>query len=417
MRLHLNRWSIPVLTLLIGMLGMSLTAQSNLDPVKIKEDLNQLIDNLANYYIYKADKQVDFDCLKVQYEKQITQLKTEEEVVLLYEYLLDEFYDSHLILNTNRQSSYRLSAPVYAHTDGEESRIVSVRGEVASQIDIPIIGAKILAINGIDFQKAIDLFPTKCSDKQIQEIRNWVGNKVLAGRYNESRILTLELKSGVKAQLDLDQLTLPNDQSLLSTQIREGIGIIKINNSLGNNKLIAAFDTVLDSLLGTKGLVLDLRNTVDGGNTYVARGIMGRFIDQDKPYQKHWMVEQYDDEGPVIRSWIELVSPRGKIYKNPMVVLVGRWTGSMGEGTAIGFDGMERAVIVGTEMERLAGSMYGFSFKHQNYGYRLSLEKLFHVNGTPREKFVPKHYIQQEKLNEDKALLYALDLIRNEAEK
>ena len=38
---------------------------------------------------------------------------------------------------------------------------------------------------------------------------------------------------------------------------------------------------------------------------------------------------------------------------SPVVVLVDHWTGSMGEGIAIGMDGLKRATIVGTEMAGL----------------------------------------------------------------
>jgi carboxyl-terminal processing protease len=53
-------------------------------------------------------------------------------------------------------------------------------------------------------------------------------------------------------------------------------------------------------------------------------------------------------------------SPRQNIYKKPVVVLVGNWTGSMGEGIAIGFEGIKRAKIVGTKMAGLLGEIYSF---------------------------------------------------------
>jgi carboxyl-terminal processing protease len=40
------------------------------------------------------------------------------------------------------------------------------------------------------------------------------------------------------------------------------------------------------------------------------------------------------------------------------VVLVGRWTASMGEGMAIGLDAMKRATIVGTRMAGLNGAVF-----------------------------------------------------------
>ncbi len=120
---------------------------------------------------------------------------------------------------------------------------------------------------------------------------------------------------------------------------------------------------------------------------------MGRFITRDLPYQKHSIPAEAREYG-IRRSWIELVSPgRDFSYSAPVVVLVNHWTGSMGEGIAIGMDGMKRATIVGTEMARLAGATSAIKLPHTGIGVTFPTEKLFHVNGTPREKFVPPVYV------------------------
>jgi C-terminal processing protease CtpA/Prc len=143
---------------------------------------------------------------------------------------------------------------------------------------------------------------------------------------------------------------------------------------------------------------------------------MGRFIDEPRPYQRHLITEQYDENPIVERSWIEYVTPRKAQYKYPVVILVGRWTGSMGEGLAIGFEGMERAEILGTEMERLAGEINGFSFKNQRYGYRLSTARLFHTNGTPRENYVPTNFVKQTTTEKDEVLEKGIQLINKMTE-
>ena len=126
-------------------------------------------------------------------------------------------------------------------------------------------------------------------------------------------------------------------------------------------------------------------------------------------------MEKYNGSDIVERSWTEYVSPRGVQYQKPVVVLVGRWTGSMGEGLAIGFEGMGRAEIVGSEMERLAGEMNGFLFKNQAYGYRLSVAKLYHVNGVPREKYIPTNYVNQTTTHKDEVLVKGMDLLNKKA--
>ena len=85
-------------------------------------------------------------------------------------------------------------------------------------------------------------------------------------------------------------------------------------------------------------LVLDLRDTASGGNTIVARAVLGWFVARPTCYQIHNLPAEERATG-VARQWIEQVLPRpGKRHRGPVTVRVGRWTGSMGEGLALGLD-------------------------------------------------------------------------------
>ena len=390
---------------------VSVAQEKIVDKTQIREDLQQLLTDLKKRYVYLKNKNVDITCVQQHYEDKIENLQTKEDVVLFFEYILDEFYDNHLILNINTKSSFRLWAAIYAIMQQGKPVISNIWH---TQIEAPVpdvIGAEILKVNGVNIEEAINLFPTRCADKTSVAVREWIINKLLAGRYNEPRVLQLKLADGKIVEFDPDKVKLKRHQYLLTTKRSGDIGIITVNNSLGDNNLIAEFDKAIDSLMDTKGLVLDLRNTVDGGNSYVARGLMSRFINKTLPYQKHWTMEQYGSNPPVERSWIEYVSPRLTQYKKAVVVLVGRWTGSMGEGLAIGFEGIGRGKIVGTEMERLAGEMDAFDFKHSKFSYRISTAKLFHINGTPREKYIPPYYVRQTTTMRDETLLKGIAIL------
>ncbi|HYP53558.1 MAG TPA: S41 family peptidase, partial [Pyrinomonadaceae bacterium] len=133
----------------------------------------------------------------------------------------------------------------------------------------------------------------------------------------------------------------------------------------------------------TRGLVLDLRATQSGGNTSVAEPIMGRLVARRAPYQKGVPVGG--------AAWTREVSPAGAwTYSAPVVVLVGRWTASMGEGVAVGLDGLRRATVVGTPMAGLNGAVFDLELPETKIRLNYAAEKLFHVNGTPREDFAPR---------------------------
>jgi len=386
--------------------------QSAIDQAEILTGLQEVIEDISNSYVYLDQKELELECLRNSYRQKIESLSNQEDVILFFEYLLDELYDDHASLNTNIHSSYRLYAPIYAAF--EENKAIIQQTWVSEIVNLPsdIPDAEILKLNGVDIDEIIAQFPTQCHDKTHPKVKEWILNKILAGRYNEPRVLQIKTPNGRLTELDLDVFEFRNEQSLLSINTQENIGIILINNSLGQNALIKSFDDALNQLMDTRGLIIDLRNTASGGNSYVARGIMSRFIEEEKPYQRHAFPARWDGETVVERSWVEYVTPRGEQYQKPVVVLVGRWTGSMGEGLAIGFDGMKRGRVMGAEMARLAGEVNGFSIPNQPFGYQLPTAKLYHVDGQPREKFVPTEYVRQTS-NQDETLDYAIQLLLN----
>lgn len=185
-----------------------------------------------------------------------------------------------------------------------------------------------------------------------------------------------------------------------------------MNNSLGDHGLTVAFDSALAVLRDTRGLILDLRDTPGGGNTTVARGIMSRLVETERPCQRHELAAEERAFG-VRRVWEEYVVPRGPFaYVQPLVVLVGRWTGSMGEGLAIGLDGMERATVVGGPMARLRGAISGRTLPNTGIEARIPTERLMHVDGSPRESFAPLVVAAPQQPGVDAALEQAINLLR-----
>ena len=65
----------------------------------------------------------------------------------------------------------------------------------------------------------------------------------------------------------------------------------------------------------------------------------------------------------------------------------------MGEGMAIGFDAMQRAVVVGTPMAHLAGAVSDDKLPRTGVDVAYATEQLFHVNGTPRQDWLPPVFV------------------------
>ncbi|MEO1610452.1 MAG: S41 family peptidase [Pseudomonadota bacterium] len=113
-----------------------------------------------------------------------------------------------------------------------------------------------------------------------------------------------------------------------------------------------------------------------------AQPILGRFISQRTAYQRTVFLNGS------IRD--RKVKPSGSwTYEKPIVVLVGRWTGSMGEGMAIGFDGMGRGTVMGSDMAGLAGGTEAIKLKVTGLELRLPTYDLRHLDDTPRHNWKP----------------------------
>jgi carboxyl-terminal processing protease len=57
---------------------------------------------------------------------------------------------------------------------------------------------------------------------------------------------------------------------------------------------------------------------------------------------------------------------------------------------AIGFDATGSGTVVGTAMAGLVGATTRIVLPRTGIGINLPFERLFHVNGTPREAYQPK---------------------------
>jgi carboxyl-terminal processing protease len=308
--------------------------------------------------------------------------------------MMYELYDHHASLSTNTQESQRLvpsGTDVWAEYKNGKPIITEVRKDFGAYKAGLAEGAELISVNDIPVEAAIRKFLPLSLKKPSIEAKNYALRLLLAGKHSEQRKLVVKQDGTTKVLYPDKPVNMLKDfqyPGILETKTYDKTGYIKINNRLWDNNLIDAFDSALNQLLNTKALILDLRETPSGGNTTVARAIMGRFISKDGYYQKHELTAEEEQYG-VKRSWIEIVSPRGVQYTKPLIVLCNHWTGSVGEGITIGFDALKRATIIGTKMAGLNGAIYSYTMPNTGIGFSIPVEKLFHVNGTPRENFYP----------------------------
>lgn len=368
---------------------------------KFGGDFLEFWTDVKNNYAYFHTKHTDWNKVKTVYLPQAENAKNKNELITIFENALEELYDNHFSLNANLQSSTRLvptGLDIWAEWINDKPIVTEVRKSFSAEKAGVKNGMELISINGVPIGQAVANRIGKCITNVDTEVKNYVLRQLLAGTYLTQRIIEVKENDKTKA-INLDTNGNLTDtykyNSLLEFRtVDNNIGYIRLNNSLGQTDVLRLFDSALFQLKNTNALVIDLRDTPSGGNTVVARGIMSRFITTEMPYQKHALPDNGENGLKIKRSWFEIVSPRGPFtYDKQVVVLVDHWTGSMGEGIAIGFDALKKAEIVGTRMAALNGAISGFQTSNAKIPYSFPIEQLYHINGTPREDFVPATFV------------------------
>ncbi len=359
-----------------------------------QQDFDAAVRRIASSYAYFDTKATRWSDMADLYGPDLQRVTTRDQFVDLLERLLDELYDPHAQLTVNLANSPRLvpsGADLWAAWERGVATITQVRPDSDAARAGIMANTVVVAIDGVPVDDAVDARMGRSYAHSTGAARDWALRAVLAGRHNSRRVLQLREGRAIRT-VELpaaDQFT-ETKPALEYREIRTGIGYVRLNDSLGDGAVVEQFDRALGVLRNTRGLILDLRNTPGGGNTGVARAILGRFVRDDQPYQKHVLPLEERNTG-IRRSWLELVSPRGEfVYAQPVAVLVSRWTGSMGEGIAIGFDATRTGTVVGTPMAGLLGATMRLTLTRTGIGINLPSERLYHVDGTPREAFPPR---------------------------
>ncbi|MEP7327691.1 MAG: S41 family peptidase [Betaproteobacteria bacterium] len=364
----------------------------------IGQSASGMVDDFDVFCRFVADDYAYFDSKTTQWDKACAALRPQAEratdrntLIPILESALAELYDAHAHVGASIRTSPRLvptGAELWVEWEVDAAIIREIREGSPAFIAGVRPGMRIVAIDGQPIAEALRERQPHFLRAPDAAARSWTLQSVVAGRQNGEPVrLTIEA-GGTTRVIDYVPANDRASAPLSARRLDVGIVVIRFNNSLGDDATVAAFDAQVDAFKDARGLILDLRDTPSGGTSMVARGIMSRLIGAAAPYQVHELIAEARASG-IRRRWIEYVMPRGQRFAAPVVVLVGRWTSSMGEGLAIGLNAVRGAPVIGTPMAHLLGALEEIKLPRSGLVVRIPTEQLFHVDGTPREAFVP----------------------------
>lgn len=301
--------------------------------------------------------------------------------------------DHHAITGSSFRDSWAVVptfADLWIEPAGGVYRVEAVRDGSPAQ-SAGIRGSDVLvAVDGVPVAEAVRQFWEDLGAEGGGERDGFAARLLAAGRRDRPRRLTIRDNAGRERVHELPNLyqTKRQERPPVETSLEGSALRIRINDRLGDSTTVSAFDIAMRQASPRQCIIIDLTETPSGGNTVVARGIMGWFVNRPRPYQMHRLPLEERASG-IARQWVELVLPRtGMRHAGPVTVRVGRWTGSMGEGLAIGFHAIGGRVT-GTRMAGLLGAIHDHRLPYSGLVLKIPTERLMTVNGQPRESFVP----------------------------
>ena len=318
----------------------------------------------------------------------------EKQLIRYAERALTLLADHHAITGSSLPDSWAVFpsyADLWVERRGDAFVIQQVRAMSPAQREGVREGDRLVAVDGKPIAAAVAGFWADLGAEGGGERDGFAARVLAAGKRDRERRFTIQRGTAPPRELKLANLyfmALMDRPVLQFTQAGPDL-VITFNDSLGHDATIAAFDNAMARARAGQRIIINLTDTPSGGNTTIARAILGWFVTKPTFYQVHSLPAEERQSG-IARRWVEQVLPRaGKYHRGPVTVRVGRWTGSMGEGLAIGFDAIG-ARVEGSRMAALLGAIYDHKLEKSGQVIKFPTERLYAVDGTPREKFVPQ---------------------------
>lgn len=372
----------------VGALALAATAAGAVEPARditYLQDFDELWRTLDERYCFFGEKPVDWRRVRTRYRPMAAQAESDEAFKEVLRQVLAELYDAHTHLAQPPEHAPRWPPfDLLVTPEGPVARVVAVQAGSAAADSGITVGDRIVEVGGLAIGRvAADLGP-RCLVRPDPAAYAYSLNVAVAGRRGQGRSLSVVKADGGRRTVNLALKQRPGEPDVSSRKLEGGLGYIRIA-SFGDDGAVARFDAALAELRDRRGLIIDVRGN-GGGDTAVARPIMGRFITKPALYA---MMRRREGRG-LGAPWRESVEPRGPFtYSDPVVVLTDHWSASMAEGFPMGMRGLGRARIVGAPMMGLGAAVFHIRLDRTGLEAQYSAEPVYDVTGAPRWRMRP----------------------------
>lgn len=362
--------------------GSAAWAEEPPNDITFASDFDELWTTLRDRYCFFPEKRTDWNRVRALYRPMAIAAPSSDAFTDVLGQVLAELYDVHTSLAEPRDGSQRgpISDLIVEWRDGQARIAAMADGSVASEAGLAL-GDVILAVGGQPIEPLMRSLTPRCLTRPDPAAQAYALNRAAAGIRGQDRRLLTARDGGEPREVVLAIRNPPPaaKPDVEWRRLDDGAGYIVIR-SFVDDAVAERFDQALAELRDAPGLILDVRYN-GGGDTAVARPIMGRFISEPKPY---CLMRRREGRG-LSPFWTEMVEPSGPFtYTRPVVVLANHWSGSMAEGFPLGMRGLGRATVVGTQTMGLGAAVFPIRLDRTGVEAQYSAELVYDVQGRPR---------------------------------
>ncbi len=340
---------------------------------------------LDREYCFFAEKTTDWLRVRDEYARRCALVESPDGFKRVLQAALTELYDAHTHVHDTPAGTPRFPPfDVIADEDRDGgARVTAVQSGSDAQLAGLLVGDVVQAVDGVTLVQAATALEAQCLLRPDPVARRYAVVTALSGRRGAERLFDVQ-RDDDRLRLSLRFTNTPERPPVEWKEVAPGVGLIAIH-TFGPPEVVPAFDRALAALRKSRALLLDVRDN-GGGDTAVARPIMGRFIRTTAPYARMRKREGRGLSAP----WVESVAPRGPFrYDGDLAVLVNGFSASMAEGFAMGLRGLGRAVVVGERMMGLGAAVKTVSLPGTGVRFQFSAEPVYDLNDEPRWRFTP----------------------------